>query len=200
MSTLKSLYLDGANGLNGKLLSAFDLGRRFILPQYEDVILEDAVNIDTVSPMFTIQNSGSNAPILPGYTVKYLNDGQEVVLTVDATVAPGSTFDTATPPTEALTDKSLRYFSTRPTSYSTLLQGLQAAAAAGKSVFSVVVPTTDNTTYLRLRGTYMKAYFAGIYYALDKEGIFNTYEVALGLDTTDNTTTNVVFNFTFTYS
>jgi hypothetical protein len=200
MSTLKSLYLDGANGLNSKLLSAFELGRRFILPQYDDVTLEDAVDIDTVSPMFTIQNSGSNAPILPGYTVKYLDGGQEVALTVGATVTPGSTFDTTAAPAAALTGKSLRYSSLRPTSYNTLLQQLQAAAAAGKSVFSVVVPTTDNTAYLRLKGTYMKAYFAGIYYALDKEGIFNTYEVALGLDTSDNTITNVVFNFTFTYS
>lgn len=200
MTTLKSLYLDGANGLNKKLADAFELGRRFILPQFEEVTLEDAVDISTTSPMFTIANSGSNAPILSGYKVKYLDAGSEVELTVASPVEAGSTFDTTEAPLAALTGKSLKYSSPRPTSYTTLLQGLQAAAAAGKSVFSVLVDTTDNPTYLRLKGNYLNAYFAGIYYALDKEGIFNTYEVALELDTSDTTTTRVKFDFTFTYS
>lgn len=200
MTTLKSLYLDGSNGLNGKLLTAFELGRRFILPQYQDITLEDAVNVSTTSPMFTIQNSGSNASILSGYTVKYLDGGTEKALTVAGPVVAGSTFDTTVAPSAALTGKALRYSSPRPSTYTSLLQGLTAAAAAGKSVFSVTVPTSDNTAYLRLKGNYMNAYFAGIYYALDQEGIFNTYEVSLALDTSDNTTTGVIFNFTFTYS
>lgn len=200
MTTLKSLYLDGANGLNKKLAEAFDLGRRFILPQYDDVTLEDAVDVSTTSPMFTIANSGSNAPILSDYKVRYLDGGSEVELTVASTVTPGSTFDTTTAPSQAATAKALRYSSPRPNSYSTLLQGLQAAASAGKSVFSVSVPTTDNPTYLRLKGNYLNAYFSGIYYALDKEGIFNTYEVTLALDMSDTTITKVTFNFTFTYS
>jgi len=162
MTTLKSLYLDGANGLNKKLADAFDLGRRFILPQYEDVVLEDAVDISITSPMFTIANSGSNAAILAGYTVKYFDDGAQAELTVASPVVAGSTFDTTDAPAAALTAKSLRYSSPRPTSYTTLLQGLQAAAAAGKSVFSVSVTTMDNPTYLRLNGNYLKAYFAGI--------------------------------------
>lgn len=200
MTTLKSLYLDGANGLNKKLSDAFELGRRFILPQYEDVVLENAVDVATTSPMFTIANSGSNASILADYTVKYLNAGQEVELTVASPVVMGSTFDTTVAPSQAATAKSLRYSSPRPASYVTLLQGLQAAAAAGKSVFSVSVTTTDNPTYLRLKGNYLNAYFAGIYYALDKEGIFNTYEVSLALDTSDTSITKVTFNFSFTYS
>lgn len=200
MTTLKSLYLDGSNGLNKKLADAFDLGRRFILPQYEDITLEDAVDIATTSPMFTIANSGSNASILAGYTVRYLDGGNEVELTVASPVTAGSTFDTTVAPSGALTSKSLRYSSPRPATYTTLLQGLQAAAAAGKSVFTVSVTTTDNPTYLRLKGNYLNAYFAGIYYALDKEGIFNTYEVSLSLDTSDTATTKVVFNFSFTYS
>lgn len=200
MTTLKSLYLDGANGLNKKLADAFDLGRRFILPQYEEITLEDAVDISTTTPMFTIANSGSNAPILAGYKVRYSDGGDEVELTVASPVDAGSTFDTTDAPAAALTAKSLRYSSPRPTSYTTLLQGLQAAAAAGKSVFSVSVETMDNPSYLRLKGNYLNAYFAGIYYALDKEGIFNTYEVSLALDTSDTNTTKVTFNFTFTYS
>jgi hypothetical protein len=60
--------------------------------------------------------------------------------------------------------------------------------------------TTDNPTYLRLKGNYLNAYFAGIYYALDQEGIFNTYEVNLALDTSDTVITKVTFNFSFTYS
>jgi hypothetical protein len=200
MTTLKSLYLDGSNGLNKKLSDAFDLGRRFILPQYEDIVLEDAVDISTTSPMFTIANSGSNAAILAGYKVKYLDGGTESELIVASPVTVGSTFDTTVAPSGALTAKSLTYSSPRPASYATLLQGLQAAAAAGKSVFTVLVTTTDNPTYLRLKGNYLNAYFAGIYYALDKEGIFNTYEVSLALDVSDTTTTKVAFNFSFTYS
>jgi hypothetical protein len=200
MTTLKTLYLDGANGLNKKLADAFDLGRRFILPQYDNVVLEDAVDVATTSPMFTIANSGSNASILAGYTVRYLDGGEEVELTVASPVDAGSTFDTTVAPAQAALAKALRYSSPRPSSYSTLLQGLQAAAAAGKSVFSVSIITADNPTYLRLKGNYLNAYFAGIYYALDQEGIFNTYEVKLELDTSDTTTTKVTFNFSFTYS
>jgi hypothetical protein len=200
MATLKSLYLDGANGLNGKLAEAFELGRRFILPQYDDVVLEDAVDIATSSPMFTINNSGSNAPILAGYTVRYLESGAMVEKIVASPVVAGSTFDVTVAPASALSHKSLRYSSPRPGSYSTLLAGLQSAAAAGKSVFTVTVQTSDNPTYLRLKGNYMNAYFAGIYYAMNKEGIFNTYEVDLSLDTSQVSTTGVIFSFTFTYS
>lgn len=200
MTTLKTLYLDGANGLNKKLADAFDLGRRFIVPQYDDVVLEDAVDVATTSPMFTIANSGSNAAILAGYTIRYLDGGIEAELIVSSPVTPGSTFDTTVAPAQAATAKALRYSSLRPGSYSTLLQGLQSAAAAGKSVFSVSIVTTDNPTYLRLKGNYLNAYFAGIYYALDQEGIFNTYEVSLALDTSDTTITKVTFNFSFTYS
>lgn len=200
MTTLKSLYLDGANGLNKKLADAFELGRRFVLPQYEEVTLPDAVDVATSSPMFTIANSGSNASILPGYKIKYFDGSDEVELTVASPVVLGSTFDTTTEPPNALMAKSLRYSSPRPGSYTTLLGELQSAASAGKSVFTVSIETLDNPAYLRLKGNYLNAYFAGIYYALDKEGIFNTYEVDLSLDTSDNTITKVVFSFSFTYN
>ncbi len=200
MTSLKSLYLDGANGLNGKLADAFELGRRFILPRYDDVVMEDAVTIDTSSPMFTLSNSGANTPIAAGYTVRYLDSGVLNELVVASPVDVGSTFDTTVAPASALSGKSIRYSSPRPTSYTALLSGIQAAAAAGKSVFTVSVETSDNPTYLRLKGNYMNAYFAGIYFALDKEGIFNTHEVSLSLDTSQTTSTSIVFSFSFTYS
>lgn len=200
MSNLKSLYLDGSNGLNQKLANAFELGRRFILPQYEDAVLPNAVDIATSTPMFTIANSGSNTAILPGYTVKYFDGATQITRLVSSPVTVGSTFDTIPPPPSALTNKSLTYTSPRPASYNTLLQQLQAAADAGKSVFSVFVETTDNPIYLKAKGNYLKAYLAGIYYALDKEGIFNTYEVILSLDTSDTYLTKIKFDFSFTYS
>jgi hypothetical protein len=43
----------------------------------------------------------------------------------------------------------------------------------------------------------MNSYFAGIEYALGKEGIFPTYEVKLSLDTSDTLATKVKFAFTF---
>jgi hypothetical protein len=200
MATLKSIYLDSNNGINGKLAEAFELGRRFILPQYDDVVLEDAVDISPISPMFTIKNSGSNASILSGYTVKYLNSGNAEEKIVSSPIVAGSTFDVTVAPGESLTNKSITYSSPRPASYVSLLNGIQSAANAGKSIFTVSVATSDNPTYLRLKGNYMKAYFAGIYNALGKEGIFNTYEISLSLDTSQVATTSIIFSFTFTYS
>lgn len=200
MTSLKSLYLDGANGLNGKLAEAFELGRRFILPRYDDVAMEDAVAVSTTSPMFTLDNSGSNSSLLAGYTVRYLDSGNMVERIVASPLVAGSTFDTTVAPDSAVSGKSIRYSSPRPASYTALLSGMQAAAAAGKSVFTVSIETSDNPTYLRLKGNYMNAYFAGIYFALDKEGIFNTDEISLSLDMSQTTSTKVVFSFSFTYS
>jgi len=193
--TLKSIYLEGASGLTAKLAEAFELGRRFILPQHDDVSLEDAVDISTSSPHFTILNSGSNVAILAGYTVTYLSTGTAVQRTVASPVVLGSTFDVTVAPTSSVSNKSLRYSSPRPNSYNMLLSDIQAAAAAGKTKFTSLIATLDNPNYLKLNGNYLNAYLSGIYFALDKEGIFNTFEVKLSLDVTDPSLTKIKFEF-----
>jgi hypothetical protein len=201
MTTLKNIYLSNISGINGKLAEAFDLGKKFILPVYQDQILEDGVDIDTVSPMFTVLNSGSASLIQPGYTVKYIDSGTVFEKEVSNSISPiVSSFDVTDAPSSSLTAKVVSFSSPRPETYNTLLNGIQSAASAGKSVFTVNVETIDNTTYLRLNGNYLNAYFAGIYYALNKEGIFNTYEVSLSLNTASESSTSIDFNFTFTYS
>lgn len=197
MSSLKSLYLEGSSGLTAKLAEAFELGRRFILPQHDDVPMEDAVNIATSSPHFTIQNAGSNSTILAGYTVRYLSGGSLIERVVASPVVVGSTFDVTVAPPGALSGKGIRYSSPRPSSYNTLLTELQAAASAGKTSFSISIDTVENPTYLRLNGNYLQSYLAGIYYALDKEGIFSTYEVKLSLETPSLLITRIKFEFTF---
>lgn len=194
--SLKSQYLDGAAGINQKLLGAYDLGLRFLRPQVDNLLLPDAVSISTSSPHFTIANSGSNSPILAGYSVRYDNSGSEVELIVASPVVAGSTFSTTVAPSAVLSGKSLRYSSLRPASYTTLANELASAAAAGKTKFSVVIETSDNPAYLRLQGNYMNAYFAGINAALSKEGFFPTYEVKLSLDLSDTLATKVKFDFT----
>jgi len=195
--SLKSQYLEGATGLTQKLADAFELGRRFIRPQFDDVPFKDAVAVSTTSPHFTISNSGSNTLLLAGYTVRYDNAGTEVERIVASPLVAGSTFDVTVAPPAAVTGKSLRYSSPRPAGYTTLANELTSAAAAGKTSFSVSIETSDNPSYLRLQGHYMNAYFAGIEYALGKEGIFPTYEVKLTLDTSDTLATKVKFAFTF---
>jgi hypothetical protein len=193
--SLKTIYLDGASGLSSKLAEAFDLGRRFILPQYDDVAMEDAVSIATSSPHFTLANAGSNTPILAGYTVRWLSGGTLVEKIVASPVTAGSTFDATVAPSAAASGKAIRYSSPRPNSYTSLLADIQAAAAAGKTSFSSLVATVDNPTYLKLNGNYLNAYLAGIYFAMDKEGIYNGYELVLSLDTSDASTTKIKFTF-----
>ena len=170
--SLKSQYLDGASGLTQKLLSAYELGLRFIRPQFDNIVLKDAVSIATSSPHFTIVNASSNAEILAGYSVRYDNSGSEVELIVASPVVAGSTFSTTVAPAAVLVGKSLRYSSPRPAAYTQLAAELAAAAAAGKTNFFVTIETADSPGYLRLKGNYMNAYFAGIQAALSKEGFF----------------------------
>lgn len=73
---------------------------------------------------------------------------------------------------------------------------LQAAAAQGKKEFTVSLITTFEPVNLRLEGTHMQTHFAGILNQLGTEEIFN-YEVALVLNTSDQTDTYIDFNFTF---
>lgn len=194
--TLKSQYLDGASGLTQKLHDAYVLGRRFIRPSVDNALLPDAVTVSTTTPHFTIANSGSNSSIIVGYTVRYFDGSTEVERVVASPVSPGSTFNVTSAPPAPVSEKSLRYSSTRPTSYTTLANELAAAAAAGKTKFSVTIETVDNPSYLRLQGNYMKAYFAGIESAMAEEGFFQTYEFVLSLDVSDSLATKVKFDFT----
>lgn len=201
MSTLKNIYLSNSSGINGKLAEAFNLGKRFILPIYQDQPLTDGVDISTSSPMFSILNSGSGSLIQPGYVVKYTDNNTVIEREVSNSISPiTSTFDVTEAPPASLSGKTVLFSSPRPETYNTLLAGIEAAAAAGKSVFTVNVETVNNTQYLRLNGNYLNSYFAGIYYALNEEGIFNTYEVSLSLNTASESSTSIDFNFTFTYS
>jgi hypothetical protein len=78
-----------------------------------------------------------------------------------------------------------------------LVSELQARASSGESRFSISIVTSDNPAYLRLNGTYLQAYLAGVYYALSSEGIFSTYEVKLSLDLTDSANVKIKFEFVF---
>lgn len=195
--SLKSQYLEGSAGLTQKLADAFELGRRFIRPQFDDVVLKDAVTVSTSSPHFTIANSGNNSVLLPGYTVRYDDAGAQVERIVASPVVAGSTFDATEAPPSAVSGKSLRYSSVKPPAYTILANELASAAAAGKTKFSVIIETSDNPAYLRLQGAYMQAYFAGIEHALSKESIYPTYEVKLSLDLSDTLATKIKFEFTF---
>jgi hypothetical protein len=195
--TLKSAYVVETTGLYSNLNEVFELGRKFIQPQYFNSSLEDAVTVATSSPHFTVANAGSPTPIAAGYKVKYKASGTEHERTV-ASVS-GSTFDVTVAPAGAVSNKAITYTSAAPTSYSTLLTELINAASAGKTVFTVSVDTATSpvsTTNLRLNGNYLKAFLAGIYYAMDAEGIFNTYEVVLSLETPSPSLTKIKFAFT----
>jgi len=189
MSTLKSIYLDGASGLSAKLQDAFQRGYNFIMPTLTGT-LENAVTIATIA------NTGSNSQIQAGFTVSWKESGVDKSGTVASPVVSGSTFDLTVAPASAVSDKSMSFSGPRPASYTQLVGDIQAAAAAGKSDFSVSIETSDNPSYLRLNGNYQNAYFAGILQAMGEEGIFSTYEVKLTLDASDTLSTKVKFSFT----
>ena len=77
-----------------------------------------------------------------------------------------------------------------------LTNELQASAASGLKTFTVKILTTFEPANLRLEGTHMDTYFAGILNQMGTEEIYN-YEVTLALNTGDITDTYVDFNFTF---
>lgn len=195
--SLKTTFLTSPTGQVNKLLEAWELGRKFILPQHYNKSPEDAVSISTTSPHITLANAGSNAFIGSGYAIKYSVSGTEYAHTVSPTVVPGSTFDLTVAPTVSASAKTLTYSSLYPTAYGLLVSELQARASSGESKFSISIVTSDNPAYLRLNGTYLQAYLAGIYYALSSEGIFSTYEVKLSLDLTDSANVKIKFEFIF---
>ena len=77
-----------------------------------------------------------------------------------------------------------------------LTSELQTAAAKGLKTFTVNVVTTFEPANLRLEGTHMNTFFAGIEHQLGTEEIYE-YEVLLTINTSDTTTTSIDFNFTF---
>ena len=195
MTTLKSIYLDGPSGLSAKLQDAFQRGYHFIMPTLVGS-LEDSISIATTSPHITIANAGSNSQIQAGFTVSWKQSGVDKSGTVASPVVAGSTFDLSVAPSSSASGKSISYVGPRPASYTQLVTEIQSAAAAGKTVFSVSIETSDNPSYLRLNGNYQSAYFAGILQAMGEEGIFSTYEVKLTLDASDTLSTKVKFSFT----
>lgn len=85
------------------------------------------------------------------------------------------------------------------TNLATLSAALKAQAAAGVTTFTVTITTSDNPAYLRGNSgnnLYNKSYQAGIINGLAQQGIYG-YEVAVALNTKDNVTTSIDFNFTF---
>lgn len=79
---------------------------------------------------------------------------------------------------------------------SALSSELQAAAAKGQKSFTVNVLTTFEPPNLRLEGTHLDTYLAGISAQLMSEQIYD-YEVELSLNTSDQTDTSIDFKFSF---
>lgn len=77
-----------------------------------------------------------------------------------------------------------------------ILSGLESAASAGKKTFDITVLTSFETVNLRLAGTHMYTYFAGIVKAMADEDIYS-YEVVPSLDTSDTLSTSITLSFTF---
>lgn len=82
------------------------------------------------------------------------------------------------------------------TNAATITTELQTAASKGKKSFTITLPTTFETVNLRLEGTHMDTYFAGIIKAFADEDIYS-YEVVPSLDTTDSNDLYVILTFTF---
>jgi len=87
--------------------------------------------------------------------------------------------------------------------YSPLQQALQNAAAAGQQDFRLVTVGTGDMNGVTLRACNgnnlaLRSFFAGIYYALAGQNIYN-YQVQLILDISSNAGTNVIFKFRFAH-
>ncbi|CAB4124759.1 hypothetical protein UFOVP53_28 [uncultured Caudovirales phage] len=76
----------------------------------------------------------------------------------------------------------------------TLTTEMQTAAAAGITKFTVSIVAPVSGHNLRLKGTYMNTYFAGIRSALMAEEIYD-YEVSVVLNTSDTVDTSIDLNF-----
>jgi len=82
------------------------------------------------------------------------------------------------------------------TNSATITTELQTAASKGKKSFTITLLTTFETANLRLEGTHMDTFFAGIVKAFADEDIYS-YEVSPSLDTTDSNDLYVILTFTF---
>lgn len=82
------------------------------------------------------------------------------------------------------------------TNRSAILTNLQSAASAGKTSFTSTHVTSFETVNLRIEGTHMNTYFAGIIKAFAAEDIYS-YEVTPALDVADTVTTSIILTFTF---
>ena len=85
------------------------------------------------------------------------------------------------------------------TNLTQLSNSLKASAAAGITVFTVTITTSDNPAYLRGNNgnnLYNLSYQAGIVDALAGQGVYS-YEVSVALNTKDNINTAIDFNFDF---
>jgi hypothetical protein len=78
----------------------------------------------------------------------------------------------------------------------TLTAAMQTNAAAGVSKFTVTILASVSERNLRLKGTYMNTYFAGIRSGLMAQEIYD-YEVAVVLNTSDTVDTSIDLNFNF---
>lgn len=94
---------------------------------------------------------------------------------------------------QAVFDAGVLFVST--TNNAAIQADLLAAASAGKSNFTSAHLTSFETVNLRLEGTHMNTYFAGILKGFADEGIWS-YEVTPSLDTSDISTTSVILTFT----
>ena len=77
-----------------------------------------------------------------------------------------------------------------------LTTAMTTQAAQGVTTFTATILTVDEPVNLRLEGLYLSHYFAGIISQLAIEDVYS-HEVTLTLDTSDQITTGVHFNFTF---
>jgi hypothetical protein len=101
--------------------------------------------------------------------------------------------------TTGLSDKMAAVFVAGETFVSTtnraaILADLKAAASSGKSSFTSTHLTSFETANLRLKGTHMDTYFAGIVKAFADENIYS-YEVTPTLDDSDTSETSVILTF-----
>ena len=77
-----------------------------------------------------------------------------------------------------------------------LQTAMTANAAQGVTTFTVTILTSQDPTSLRLEGLYLTHYLEGASYELATEDVYG-HEVALTLNTSDQTDTSIDFNFTF---
>ena len=78
----------------------------------------------------------------------------------------------------------------------TLSADLKSEAAKGNKTFNLRYIVSFETENLRLEGTHLYTFFAGIQSALANEGIYE-YECSPTLDTSDQLETYIILNFTF---